>query len=361
MRLWRRDRGARAESARRLAARWARSVGGAAAAAADGDAVGQVLALAWPDRVARRRGGGGASWLMANGRAVTLDAADPLAKSPWLVIADAAGSAAGARVLSAAAIDESSVLQRLATSITETPVLAFDPETGGVVAETQRRLGAIMLGRRPVDRLDPALLAGVLLQGVRDHGLQLLPWGDASHGLRQRSAFVRAAGFTDIADPGDAALRDTLDDWLAPLLAGKRRLGDIGDAALAEALAARIGWAGMRRLDALAPVQFTSPAGSNHRIDYAAEGGPAVDVRVQALFGLAQHPMLADGRQPLTLRLTSPAGRPIQVTRDLPRFWTGSWADVRRDLRGRYPKHPWPEDPRAAPPTLRARRPGQPG
>ncbi|MEY2883520.1 MAG: hypothetical protein RL490_1244, partial [Pseudomonadota bacterium] len=360
LRLWRRDRGARAESARRLAARWARAVGGAPAAG-DGDAVGQVLALAWPDRVARRRGGGGASWLMANGRAVTLDAADPLARAPWLVIADAAGSAAGARVLSAAAIDEASVLQRLAGSITETPVLAFDPETGGVVAETQRRLGAIMLGRRPADRLDPALLAGVLLQGVRDHGLPLLPWGDASHGLRQRSAFVRAAGFADIADLADAALRETLDDWLAPLLTGKRRLGDIGDAALADALAARIGWAELRRLDTLAPVHFTSPAGSNHRIDYAAEGGPAVDVRVQALFGLASHPMLAEGRQPLTLRLTSPAGRPIQVTKDLPRFWTGSWADVRRDLRGRYPKHPWPEDPRAALPTLRARRPGQPG
>lgn len=359
LRLWRRDRSARADSARRLAARWARAVGGNAGATPHGgDAIGQVLALAWPDRVARRRGGGGTSWLMANGRAVTLDAADPLARSPWLVIADASGSAAGARVLSAAAIDEASVIQRLAGTIVETPVLAFDSETGGVVAETQRRLGAIMLGRRPADRLDPALLAAVLLQGVRDHGLRLLPWGDAGLGLRQRIGFARAAGFADLADLDDDALLASVDDWLAPLLAGKRRLSDIGDAALAEALAARIGWADMRRLDALAPVHFTSPAGSSHRIDYGADGGPAVDVRVQALFGLAQHPMLADGRQPLTLRLTSPAGRPIQVTKDLPRFWTGSWADVRRDLRGRYPKHPWPEDPRAAPPTLRARRPG---
>jgi ATP-dependent helicase HrpB len=131
----------------------------------------------------------------------------------------------------------------------------------------------------------------------------------------------------------------------------------LNDARLAEALAARLGWDGMRRVDSLAPARLETPAGSSHAIDYAADGGPAVDVRVQALFGLAVHPMV--GGEPLTLRLTSPAGRPIQVTKDLPRFWAGSWAEVRRDLRGRYPKHPWPEDPASAPPTLRARRRGE--
>jgi ATP-dependent helicase HrpB len=166
---------------------------------------------------------------------------------------------------------------------------------------------------------------------------------------------------TELPDMSDAGLLTRLDDWLAPALAGSRRLSDMNDGALAQALSGLIDWAAQRDFDSFAPTHFDTPAGSSHRIDYAADGGPAVEVRVQTVFGLAVQPMLAAGRVPLTLRLTSPAGRPIQVTRDLPRFWAGSWADVRRDLRGRYPRHPWPEDPAAAPPTLRAKRPGQAG
>ncbi len=362
LRLWARERGPRAEAARRLAERWARAAGGGNLPAdIPVDAAAQVLALAFPDRVARRRGAAGAPYLMANGRAVMVEAHDPLASSAWIVVGDAAGSAAGARVLLGAAIEEASVETLLAHQIETRATFAFDPATGGVIAETVRRLGAITLARRPAERLDPASVTAALLDGVRSHGLALLPWGEASAALRDRAGFAAAQGMADLPDVSDAALLAGLDTWLAPLLAGKRRLSDLSDAALSDALAGLVGWTALRRLDTFAPSQFATPAGSRHAIDYAADGGPAVDVRVQALFGLSSHPLLADGRVPLTLRLTSPAGRPVQVTRDLPGFWTGSWADVRRDLRGRYPRHPWPEDPAAAPPTLRAKRPGQAG
>lgn len=359
LRLWARERGPRADAARGLAERWAKSVGGGAAGHPAPDAAGQMLALAFPDRVARRRGGPGAPFLMANGRAVAVEAHEPLASAPWIVVGDASGAAGGARLLLGAAIEEASVERLLAASITRTAIFAFDPASAGVVAENQRRLGAITLARTPAERPDPEAVRAALLRGVRDHGLGLLPWGEASTALRARIAFAAGAGLAELPDMSDAGLLARLDDWLAPLLGSRRRLADISDPALAEALAGLIDWQAQRRLDEFAPRQFASPAGSHHTIDYGAEGGPAVDVRVQALFGLAVHPMLAGGRVPLTLRLTSPAGRPVQVTKDLPRFWAGSWADVRRDLRGRYPKHPWPEDPLQAPPTLRARRPGQ--
>ena len=358
LRLWGRDRSPRAEAARRLADRWARGIGGGTADPAH-DAAAQLLALAYPDRVARRRGPVGAPWLMANGRAVTPMDGEPLASAPWIVVADAAGSAAGARLLSGAAIDSASVEQLFADRIETRAIFAFDPVAGGVTAERQRRLGAIMLDRSPADRPDGQQIRDALVAGVRQHGLALLPWGDASLALRARVAFARSHGMEALPDLSDYALLASLDDWLAPLLAGKRKLGELDDAALAEALANTVDWGLRRQLDSFAPVQFATPAGSHHAIDYAAEAGPTVAMRVQTLFGLGVHPGVAGGRVPLTLALTSPAGRPIQVTTDLPRFWAGSWAEVRRELRGRYPKHPWPEDPAAAIATLRAKPRGR--
>ena len=358
LRLWARDRSPRAEAARRLADRWARGIGGGTADPAH-DAAAQLLALAYPDRVARRRGPVGAPWLMANGRAVTPMEGEPLASAPWIVVADAAGSAAGARLLSGAAIDAVSIERLFADRIETRAIFAFDPATGSVTAESQRRLGAITLGRSPADRPDGQQIRGALVAGVRQHGLALLPWGEASLALRARVAFARNHGMEALPDLSDDALLASLDDWLAPLLAGKRKLGELNDAALAEALANTIDWGLRRQLDSFAPIQFATPAGSHHAIDYAAEAGPTVAMRVQTLFGLGIHPGVAGGRVPLTLALTSPAGRPIQVTTDLPRFWAGSWAEVRRELRGRYPKHPWPEDPAAAAPTLRAKPRGR--
>jgi ATP-dependent helicase HrpB len=262
-------------------------------------------------------------------------------------------------LLSGAAIDGASIERLFADRIETRAIFAFDPATGSVTAESQRRLGAITLGRSPADRPDGQQIRGALVAGVRQHGLALLPWGEASLALRARVAFARSHGMEALPDLSDDALLASLDDWLAPLLAGKRKLGELNDAALAEALANTIDWGLRRQLDSFAPIQFATPAGSHHAIDYAAEAGPTVAMRVQTLFGLGIHPGIAGGRVPLTLALTSPAGRPIQVTTDLPRFWAGSWAEVRRELRGRYPKHPWPEDPASAAPTLRAKPRGR--
>ncbi|MGZ8348249.1 MAG: ATP-dependent helicase C-terminal domain-containing protein, partial [Allosphingosinicella sp.] len=181
------------------------------------------------------------------------------------------------------------------------------------------------------------------------------PWSEGAASLRERTAFAR--GFEpDLADLSDEALTAALDEWLPPLLTGVRALRDVDRQALAGALDARLGWEGRKTVDRLAPADFGTPAGSRHPIDYAAEAGPTVTVRVQALFGLGEHPTIAGGRVALVLALTSPAGRPVQTTRDLPGFWRGSWSAVAREMRGRYPKHPWPDDPAAADPTLKTKK-----
>ena len=222
----------------------------------------------------------------------------------------------------------------------------FDPATGGVTTLRERRLGALRLSSGPDSQADPDAVAAALLDGVRTHGLALLPWSEGGAALKARARYA-GIGL-------DAMLVERLDEWLPPLLAGKRRLDAIPGGALTDAVRNLIGWDAMRQVDRLAPADFTSPAGSTHAIDYAAEGGPRVELRVQALFGLAVHPMVAG--QPLTLSLTSPAGRPIQTTRDLPGFWAGSWRDVSKEMRGRYPRHPWPDDPAAASATLRTKK-----
>jgi ATP-dependent helicase HrpB len=194
-----------------------------------------------------------------------------------------------------------------------------------------------------------------LVEGVREHGLDLLPWDDRSLQLRWRAEF--ASRFDKEVPALDAdMLLERAQEWLAPLIAGKRRLGDIAPHALAQALGGLIGYNASKRLEELAPAEFVSPAGSHHLIDYSAVAGPTIEVRAQALFGLAKHPDIAGGEVPLVIAITSPAGRPIQTTRDLPGFWSGSWRDVAREMRGRYPKHPWPDDPASAAPTLRSKR-----
>jgi ATP-dependent helicase HrpB len=189
-----------------------------------------------------------------------------------------------------------------------------------------------------------------LLDGVRVYGFDLFPWSDGSKRLRERAVWAGVTGLSD------ADLAGGLDTWLAPLLPAKRRLADIDAGALHNAMLGLIGWDGQQTVERLAPSHFTSPAGSTHAIDYAAEAGPTVELRVQALFGVAEHPVVGANRVPLVLSLTSPAGRPIQTTRDLPGFWKGSWADVAKDMRGRYPRHHWPDDPAAAAPSLKTKK-----
>lgn len=351
LRRWRTERGQRAEAGRKLAERWAKLVPGSAAETiqpGSPEAVATCVALAFPDRIARRRDTSGETWASAGGRGFRLDPASSLARHEWLAVAETQGMAAGARILSAAPLDPTDIGTLFAHRIETRRTVRFDPSTGRIEATRERRLGAIRLSSGPDTAADPEEIAAALLEGVRTHGLDLLPWSATARMLRTRAAY---AGLDMLAD---GALIAVLDDWLPPLLAGKRRLDAIPAEALTQALQNRLGWDGQKQLDRLAPARFETPAGSTHEIDYAAEGGPTVELRVQALFGLATHPRLGDGT-PLVLSLTSPAGRPIQTTRDLPGFWKGSWADVAKEMRGRYPRHPWPDDPAAAAATLRTK------
>ena len=353
-RRWRSDKSQRAEASRTLASGWRRRLELAGSKIEEHD-LGRALALAFPDRLSRRRDASGESWQSVGGRGFRLDPASPLARSQWLAVGEVAGHASGARILSAAAIDEAAVLDLFGERVETRHDGDFDPATGSVTPMRSRRLGAIRLASGPDPKPDAAAIEQALLDGIRQHGLDLLPWNEQATQLRERARF--AHGIDDsIPTLDDAALVARADEWLAPLLSGKRRLADIAPAELTQALTGLLGYDAARRLDRLAPADFVSPAGSHHSIDYAASGGPMVEVRAQALFGLSQHPMIADGKVPLILAITSPAGRPIQTTRDLPSFWAGSWRDVAKDMRGRYPKHPWPDDPAAAAPTLRSKR-----
>ncbi|MEA3041726.1 MAG: ATP-dependent helicase HrpB [Sphingomonadales bacterium] len=351
LRRWRSERGRRADAARGLAKRWLQLAGGSRARA--DDEVGGCVALAFPDRVSRRRDVSGENWISVGGRGFRLDPASPLARAEWLAVAEVAGTAAGARILSAAAIDQTTIEALFADRMASGAAVRFDPATGGVRAERSRRLGAIRLSGGPDSRPDADAVATALLEGVRSEGLDRLPWSEAARSLRRRTSFARR-GDASLADVSDEALLATLEEWLPPLLVGKRRITEIDPDALFGTLDALLGWEGRQRVERLAPAQFVTPAGSAHGIDYEAEAGPTVTVRVQALFGLAAHPQIAGA--PLVLSLTSPAGRPIQTTRDLPGFWRGSWAAVAKEMRGRYPKHPWPDDPAAADPTLRTKK-----
>jgi ATP-dependent helicase HrpB len=305
--------------------------------------------------VSRRRDSSGESWQSVGGRGFRLDPASPLARSEWLAVGEVAGHASGARILSAAALEESDVLDLFAKRIETRHEGSFDPATGSVTPTRSRRLGAIRLSSGPDPSPDKQAIMQALLDGVREHGLGLLAWDEHGRQMRYRAAFAHRFD-PSIPTLDDEYLIGRLDEWLAPLLDGKRRLGDVPSPALAAAVEQLVGYEAMRKLDRIAPPEFTSPAGSRHTIDYSAEAGPTVEVRAQALFGLARHPTVAGGAVPLVLAITSPAGRPIQTTTDLPGFWAGSWREVAKDMRGRYPKHPWPDDPASAAPTLKSKR-----
>jgi ATP-dependent helicase HrpB len=291
---------------------------------------------------------------MANGRAAALEQHDALAGEPFLAIGEVAGRAASARILLAAPLALEGIEAVASASIETADELAFDRASAALRARRRRRLGALVLAEQTlaVPQDDEAALA--LARGVLSLGVERLPWSKALRQWRDRVMFLRRAEGDAWPDLSDVVLAQD-PAWLAPFLLGKARLDEIAAEDVADALHAAIPWDLARRLDAEAPSSFRAPTGTEAPIDYEAEGGPAIALRVQELFGLAEHPSVAGGRIPLTLRLLSPAHRPIQITRDLPGFWRGSWAAVRSDLRGRYPRHVWPEDPASASPTNRAR------
>ncbi|HEX4180505.1 MAG TPA: ATP-dependent helicase HrpB [Caulobacteraceae bacterium] len=348
-----RDGSPRARDAKALAGRWARGAGGTQNAGALADE-GLLLATAFPERIAQARGAAG-QFLLANGRGAWIEPTDALARERWLAIAELGGGAASDRILSAIPLDGARLMEAFASRITTEDRVRADP-AGRVAATRVRRLGRLVIEERRIEQPDPALIAAALLGRVRDEGPKILPWGEAAQRLRTRAAFLRGLdGDEAWPDLSDEALEADVETWLTPLLAGRTRLEQIGADELDQALRGRMGWERLRDLDRLAPEHWTAPTGTRAPIDYAAEGGPRIEIRVQELFGLGAHPAVAGGRVPLTVALLSPARRPIQLTRDLPGFWRGSWADVRKDMRGRYPKHPWPEDPLAEAPTTRVK------
>ncbi|HSG32986.1 MAG TPA: ATP-dependent helicase HrpB [Sphingomonadaceae bacterium] len=371
MARWDGDRSPRAEASRRLADGWAARARRLQTPLPDGEGLGEghsalhsnseapsrpppeggggfcplgvLLARALPDNLARRRDGSGESWLSAGGRGYTLDPASPLATAEWLAIGDAQGQAKGARITAALPLTAQEVEQWLADRIERRSVVRWNEAEGRVEARLERRIGAITLASGPDPAPDAAAVTALLVDKSLDKLEDILPKG-----------LLARAKHAGIAALEPSNLREQAELWLTPLLAGRRDL-EFDKGKLVEVLLNLLDWDDRRKLDLLAPREWVSPAGTHHPIDYEAEGGPSVEVRVQALFGLDRHPTIGQPPQPLLLQLTSPAGRPIQATRDLPAFWRGSWREVAKEMKGRYPKHRWPEEPWAEAPSLKTK------
>ena len=356
---FRRDRSQRAASARSLAQRWASQV-----AASEGPpnehtspSIGVMLAFAFPDRVARNRGNG--SFVLANGRGAAVDQASALARAPYIAVAELTGTAAQGRILLAAPITQDDIELRFADQIEIADEISFDRSALALRARRKKTLHAIKLSETPLVLQPSAETARVLADGLIASGFDRLPWSKSAKQWRDRAMFLRKAegeapqnSWPDLSDDSLMAQREA---WLVPALYDKTSLKELSPSDLSDALMTLLPWELRARLEREAPTHFEAPTGTMLAIDYEAEQGPTIAVRLQELFGLNTHPSVAKGAVPLVLELLSPAQRPVQVTRDLPGFWRGSYAAVRSDLRGRYPRHPWPEDPANAMPTRRVK------
>jgi len=310
----------------------------------DHEEIGALLALAYPDRIAQQRSGARARFLLRNGSGAELAEGQGLSTAPFLVIAEIDDHRPESRIFTAAAITLDEIRDIFADQIDMEDVIEFDDRSQSVIARRRERLGAIVLRDSSLHEPDSSRVREALVAEVRRRGVAALPWSDAATRFRQRLEFVSR---NDDSWPpvDDATLESTLDDWLAPELEGIVRWADLERVDLAAGLGALLDWRQRRELDTLAPSHFELPTGSRAAIDYSDPESPALAVRIQAAFGMRESPRIFGGRVPLTMRLLSPANRPVQVTRDLAGFWRSSYLDVRKDMRGRYPKHDWPEDP----------------
>ena len=326
-------------------------------------ALGDLLAHAYPDRIGHRHPQDRLRYALANGRMARLADDSALVGEPWLVASELRDEAQDARVLRAVPVDEAYLQRAFPSRFGDADHVRWDPRRRALVAMRERRFDRIVLDARPAGRVDPAQAAPALVEAVRELGLGVLPW---SEGLREWQARVQSlrawapdlAG--DVADVGDDGLRDTLEPWLLPAFAGMTRLDALSADALTSAVQGRLDWRQRQRLDALVPTRIRVPSGLERAITYALDADgtplpPVLAVKLQELFGLADTPAIVDGRVPLLLHLLSPAGRPLQVTRDLRGFWERTWPEVRKEMKGRYPRHPWPEDPWSATATHRAK------
>jgi ATP-dependent helicase HrpB len=352
-----RDRSNRGRDARAMAQRWAEIASQSPTLQGGGEqtSVGALLALAYPERIAKNRGGGSGAFLLMNGRGANVDRASPLVREPYLAVAELTGTAAQGRILSAAAITLDEIETRFASRIEARDEVTFDAASGSLRGRRSRRLGAITLTEQPIQVEPNDDTANLLADKISGGGIDRLPWSKAIQQWRDRVMFLRRSEGDEWPDLSDTTLAQSAREWLPPLLAGKTSLDAIAPDQFAAALGELLPWPLKRRLDAEAPTHFAAPTGSQVAIDYEAEGGPKIAIRVQELFGLDRHPTIAGGKIPLLIELLSPAHRPVQTTRDLPGFWRGSYAAVRTEMRGRYPKHPWPDDPISAPATRRVK------
>ena len=343
-----RDRTPRANKARAQALGWARQVGAQEATVAE--LASRALALAFPERVAKardRRGG----FILANGSGGELPAHEALATSEFLAIGSLQGKAANARIVEAARLDRSDLEELFAAQIVTRTQTRFDSARGTMQGRHQRRLGALVLEERTVSLTADQIEAG-LLEAVRSLGIDKLNWSDRAQSYVQRLNWLYGRDPDQWPQGKPGALADSLEAWLAPALIGVKTLSDVD---VAQALENTLSWPERQAMAHAAPIHFETPLETRHMIDYSAEQGPTVAVRVQELFGLERHPMLAGGQVPLVFQLLSPAHRTIAVTSNLPEFWKAGWHDVRKDMKARYPRHVWPDDPATAQPTARAK------
>jgi ATP-dependent helicase HrpB len=351
----RRDRSPRARDVRAMVRRWADAAAAAHSRGGGEVSVGSLIALAFPERIAKNRGTGAGAFLLVNGRGASLDSVSPLAREPFLAVAELAGSAAQGRILSAAPITLDEIETRFAGRIVIREDVAFDAASLSLRGRNSRRLGGIVLGERAVPVLPDENNARLLAERIASMGINRLPWTQALKQWRDRVVFLRHSEGGEWPDLSDAALAGSAAEWLARALAGRTALAQFKADEFTAALAELLPWPLRRRLDAEAPIYFEAPTGTRVPVDYGSDGGPKISIRVQELFGLDRHPTIAGGKVPLAIELLSPAQRPVQTTRDLPGFWRGSYTAVRIEMRGRYPRHPWPDDPIAAAPTRRAK------
>ncbi|MDX1634159.1 MAG: ATP-dependent helicase HrpB [Marinobacter sp.] len=331
------------QAARRLHPAGARDVAGN-----PGEAVGRLVALAYPDRIGRRRPGGEARYQLSNGRGAALRNDDPLAREEWIVAADLDGQAREARIYLAAALDPATLKEDLAGHIRLEDTADWDDSRGRVVAKRQQRLGALVLAETPLPEPPAEQVEAALLAVVRGHGLSCLPWTDAARQWCARVELLRRYQPEDWPTVSDAELLATLEQWLAPYLAGLTRWAQVQRLDLTAALSSLLDYPRQQRLEQLAPSHLTIATGQRVTLDYTADTGPVAAAKLQAFFGWTATPRIIRGEHPVVLHLLSPAGRPLAVTSDLASFWRNAYPEVRKDMRGRYPKHPWPEDPVSA-------------
>jgi ATP-dependent helicase HrpB len=307
--------------------------------------VGRVLAQAYPDRIARRRKGNQPRYQLSNGKGAVLRDEDPLAREEWLVAADLDGRAREATIYLAAAVDLTDLETDLAPHIEEREEATWDDKRGTVVARRVRRLGALVLAEKPLTNIDPVLIQQGLLDAVRRKGLASLPWTDAARQWQARVQLLVRQFPGDWPEVSDDALLEGIETWLAPFMVGMVRWADLAKLDLLLALNTLLDYRQQQQLDEMAPKALTIPTGQKVTLDYTADNGPVLSAKLQALFGWTETPRVAGGRVPVVMHLLSPAQRPLAVTADLASFWANAYPEVRKDMRGRYPKHPWPEDP----------------